>query len=31
MDAPQWQDIDNSNTEQFISDPTFTAVLVCRV
>ncbi len=24
------KDIDNSNTEQFISDPTFTAVLVCQ-
>jgi len=24
------KDIDNSNTEQFISDPSFTAVLVCQ-
>ena len=24
------KDVDNSNTEQYISDPTFTAVLVCQ-
>lgn len=24
------KDVDNSNTEQFISDPSFTAVLVCQ-